>query len=259
VAKRFYLWVNDKTLREVHGFDVPDGDRPSRYAIRVGQRGSRARLWYEDSGTDDYGFRAVALMGQSHTTQKDQRAEGDDVMEVIIVGENGVKTKVDATVAALKVIDTLHAEIHAGETFHVARLVEDVANNASIDLLIVVGATKKLHLTMVGTAAGDAHAYLYETPTTSAAGTAVTAHNKNRGSSDTTTATITHTPTVSAPGTALDTALIPGGTKQQATGSSGAQRDEWILKKSTTYLLRLTNKAGSAKDMSVGLTWYEEE
>ena len=170
-------------------------------------------------------------------------------------GEN--TAVLDTLDGSLCVINILHHEIHKGNAYTVGALVTDVADDASADTLIIVG-TKSLHLVLRASATGSSYAYLYETPTITDNGTAVTIFNKDRTSSLVSTARTFHTPTVGAVGTALNSELFPGGEKNFAVGATGNERDEWILAPGKSYLLRITNKSGAAEDISIAATWYEE-
>ena len=163
----------------------------------------------------------------------------------------------DSDRESLCTVDKVHKEVHEGEHFTATYLSAAVANNASLDIHIVTGAAKVPHTIIEVDVDGKSHLFLYETITTSGNGTGVTPYNNNRNSALTATTAVYHTPTVTGTGTLIKNILIPGGTKQAVVGSSGSTRTEWILKASTKYLLRVTNKSGSAIDISAALKFYE--
>lgn len=148
----------------------------------------------------------------------------------------------------------LHDKTHAGQAFDASALFSSVAVNNSGELLIATGA-KRLHaLFILAAGAGsDCFAYLFETPTVSNAGTPVTISNRRLGTTTSSDATITHTPTLSADGTQRFFRLLPFG---QDINSNVADRQEWILAKNTTFLLRLTNKGSSAANLGMGMSFY---
>lgn len=151
----------------------------------------------------------------------------------------------------------LHHKIHQGNCFAVSQLTDDVADDANLDFLLVVGA-KEAHITFEGSSEGLAWNFLYESPTITANGTEVTPRNRNRESSVTSTVTVYSGPSVSAVGTLLFTGLFPGGVGNKTVGGSSSERNEWILASNTTYLGRITNKAGDTKDISFTATFYED-
>jgi hypothetical protein len=161
----------------------------------------------------------------------------------------------------LAVTDRVHRETHEGEGFSLCHLFEDVGASEHADILIQTGASKELHFTFAAEAEGKAYAFLYE-GTEATGGTALTPFNRLRSSSETSDAAFTHTPlfdSVPELGTLLACALIPGGIGGNSVGATGGSgRQEIVLKINTFYLVRTTNKAGSAKDISKTLSWYEE-
>lgn len=166
----------------------------------------------------------------------------------------------DETTGAPNVIDTVHHEVHEGEMYH-ASYTASVANGASLDLLFTL-ASKEAHTVFEVFAGGQVTIYLYENPTTTAAGTAVPAYNMKRSSNNTPGAAVTHTPTVTATGsTALvNGRILPGGTSPQTRVGGGIRQGvEWILAPTAKYLLRVTNTSGSTISVNVALEWYEEE
>jgi hypothetical protein len=161
----------------------------------------------------------------------------------------------------ISVTDRVHRETHEGEGFSLCYLFEDVGANEHADILIQTGASKELHFTFAVEAEGKAYAFLYE-DAEAGDGTGLTPFNRLRSSSETSNATFVHTPvfdSVPVLGTLLACGLIPGGIGGNSVGATGGSgRQEIVLKINTFYLVRATNKAGSAKDISQTLSWYEE-
>jgi hypothetical protein len=99
---------------------------------------------------------------------------------------------------------------------------------------------------------------LYEAPTLSADGTALPAYNMRRDATTPATVLAWRTPTVSADGTELDVKVIPG-----AAGVVGLQAGEydpdreWILKKSTHYLIKVDNTSGLSNLGVITAIWRE--
>ena len=188
---------------------------------------------------------------------------GGDI-DAQLVDAAGNRAKIDTTVSAIRTITVEHAEIHAGDEYSSSYLWTTVASAANADMLLQVGAGKEGHLIIDVAVGGNCYFYLYEGTTFDNAGTALGEFNRCRSSGNTATITATHTPTVTGVGTAIETAYIPGGAgtdpsgKTAAPGGSGGARHEWVLDKSTNYLIRLTNVSGAARAMSIDASWYEE-
>lgn len=158
----------------------------------------------------------------------------------------------------IPVIEFDHHQVHEGESFQVTSPPAALASGASIDFRLVVGAvlptTRAPHLDIEVDATVETWVYLYEAPTTSANGTQQTVHNRNRGSTNTPSATVWLGPTVSAEGVLLSSWIIGSGNKG---GGSSRGSLEWVLKPSTVYLIRMTAKAAN-NDACMRLQFYED-
>jgi len=184
---------------------------------------------------------------------------GDGVIRLADTGGTDLVT--DDVTGTLATIDLVHHEVHEGETFQSSYKSPDdgaIADNASLDMLLVTGASKYAHLTFSIAAGGDCEVLFYESTVTSNDGTALAENNMKRYSTETATVVATYTPTVSNVGTLLHNSLQPGGRGPQSPGGTSRAETEWILKTSTKYLIRATNRAGSAQPMSIVAQWYEE-
>lgn len=181
---------------------------------------------------------------------------------VTICGRNsatGYETpvRVDGYQAALHVIDSRHARIHAGEFFsHTGK--QSLTNGASFDhLLVTPAADAYVHLNVFGLDCSGApiEHYLYEGATVSANGSVSTATNQNRLSATVPDLAIYHTPTVTGTGTQIHYELVPGA--KQSGGIGRTEFNEWILASSTNYLSRVTNLSGGTITLGYELLWYE--
>ena len=153
-----------------------------------------------------------------------------------------------------------HQRIHSGEAFvagYGALHGAELANDASTEILIQVGAGTGAHLVRNVAANGDCEVFTTEGVSFSAAGTPLTIFNKNRNSTDTSTTTATHTPTGVTGGTSLPTKFLPGGPGKGSGGQGDSYARELILKKSTNYSFVVTNRSGAVMLLSDILEWYE--
>lgn len=155
-------------------------------------------------------------------------------------------------------VDGAHHHLHEFELHQVTYGPAALANGATIDFRMVIGAltptTRTPHLTMELDSTGECWLYLYETPTTSANGTQLTTYNRNRNpTAIVPNMTIWQAPTVTVPGTLLSAWIVGSGEK-----SGGNNRDsiEWALAASTVYLARIVAK--NANNICLRNIWYED-
>ena len=174
-----------------------------------------------------------------------------------LVGADGINPSTASNPAYISNIDYVHAQTHAGRFFSGGIYNASVANGVSLDVLIQTG-VQSFHAKFDLVTSGDATVRLYENATFSAAGSAVTMSNHNRSSSKVFVGTVTSTPTITATGTQLNgTGYIPAGMKNQTVGGDFGFSNEFVLKTSTVYLVRLTNDSGATAKMQISVAGYE--
>ncbi len=196
-----------------------------------------------------------------------------DTIEAVLATMDAVMDSIEAQTALLSFDDVVgglvtipseHKRVHDGWTFFVDRFLDEGAelgDDASMDLWVSVPAGVVPHMTWGFWSGGLAQSYVYENPTVSAEGTAVTRENRNRNSVNAAATIVKHTPTVSNAGTRLHggtwhgSADIPGPEGPGDGGSRAAQELE--LKSGNTYLFRITARTASILAGSE-LNWYEE-
>lgn len=176
-----------------------------------------------------------------------------------IPGSPVARSRTDASTGADIGITYPHHEIHEGTMFHVSYIDTTLANSGTIEFVLTIGTPKEAHLTFGGSCGGNATIFLYENPTGVATATSMDVRNMNRIVGDSgNQVTVDRDPaSIGGDGTEIDSVLIPGGTGGNATGGTSASREEWPLKPGNTYLVRLTNIAGSAKAAELAVTFYE--
>lgn len=142
----------------------------------------------------------------------------------------------------------------SGRAFVVAERSAGVASAGVLELLIRAPASGQVRATLRGSATGEAHTDLFEGPTVSVDGTAVSRVNRNRTGTPQASGVLAFTgPTTSADGTSLFKEILGG---QFAGGEERIL--EFKLKPGTDYLLRVTNDDASAQDLAVEARWFEE-
>lgn len=155
-------------------------------------------------------------------------------------------------------IPIAHAKIHEGKLFNF-NYTASVNNAANADLLLRVGA-KPLHLSFSAEMVGQYTLTIYEAPTTSANGTAITIVNNNRLSANLPLSAVGYTPTVSVVGTSIWSKLGAGGTTTptRTQVQTGVRQDEeLILLPNTNYLIRMNNSSTATQTVSLNFDFYE--
>jgi hypothetical protein len=171
---------------------------------------------------------------------------------------------VERVTGGVMVIDSNHAQIHAGNAFSLGE-VFTIAAGATVDVTVQVPAGAYVHYqaTDLSTDGGNTvTAILYEGATvTAATGTAITPVNRRRlDTPDTSLLAIKQGATVTATGSRIDQWYFPkAADKGVMVSISKSDTNEWVLKQDTTYLLRISNTgATTSAVVSMRPFWYEE-
>lgn len=174
-----------------------------------------------------------------------------------------ITTPVDEAGGGVITSNALHAKAHRGEIFTSSYKNPDaslIADNANFDLLIVPNATNEVVMAYRVSSTGAYEIAIYESTTVSDNGTSLPARNRSRPKAVaiSSTAQVYHTPTVTNVGQLLlnevGSGVLGGPNVSPLTADN-----EWILKASVTYLIRVINRSGSAQSISALLNWFEEE
>jgi len=178
-------------------------------------------------------------------------------MSRIVITDNlGNPIEVDDATMALVTIPIEHHEVHEGEAFTCSASTSK-DTDGTIKVTILTGSTMYAHMTINITGSGATTVVLYE-GATATGGSAQTAYNRNRTSSNTSTLTITLDPTVSVNGTALITNTFGSGDKKTQLGGDARGEHEWLLNLSTKYYILITSNA-DGNVITWDLEWYEED
>ena len=175
----------------------------------------------------------------------------------IKIWDGETHVEVDERTGAIIAIDIPHNKIHEGDSFSICHLFYLVADEVSANIVFDIHATKEAHLVVGVAVGGDAEARLFESVVTSSKGTALDINNRNRTLSGVNLVKAYHTPTITTSGTVLDCGFLMGGQRQQAIGTTGSTRGEWLLRSGTSYMISITNTAAAAKNISIRAEWYE--
>jgi hypothetical protein len=161
------------------------------------------------------------------------------------------------------VMDYEHHQIHEGETYVYCDLqTGGLSSGSNYDIRLkspnLPATTQTPHLLVEIIASDTCEVYLHETVTWTSGGTAATAYNRNRNS--------TNTPgmalyvnggtalTVNSVGTVVHTWYLVAGKLSSASDRSVNEID---LKTNVEYMLRLTSRASGLKFL-IRLNWYED-
>jgi hypothetical protein len=165
---------------------------------------------------------------------------------------------IDGMTGYRPVIDARHALTHEGYSFCATHTV-GVGTATVASILIQTPSTGGItyHLnTFVETRVSASVAWTLSEAPNASGGTAVTPLNMNRQSTSTTGCIITHTPTYVSAGTIMWNGN-QGVTPSDHGGMWGNSNLEWILKRDTLYLVRVTAYT-AASSVVINAVWYEE-
>jgi len=162
---------------------------------------------------------------------------------------------------AVRNISSDHANIHDHEGFELCFGTEAVADDGTILIEIVTGSAKYVHMKhMRPWSEGGVASFDIVEGGTSTGGTGATPKDKNRNGTPSTSSVTVKTGVTPTGGTSIrDPELFGGGGPGSGAGGSASIENEWVLARSTNYLFRVKNLAGSAKALGLTLFWYEEE
>jgi len=155
----------------------------------------------------------------------------------------------------ITLVKAVHYRIKKSKEWFLGYCWTAVADDASVYLHIKVGA-KTAHGVGSVSSDGKCYTYLYEAPTLTDNGTALTGNCMNRETDASPTVTMFRDPTVSADGTELACGLIGTAGKFIAAGGDidGAY---WLFDHDKSYLIKVTNKSGAASDIAIEYEWHE--
>ena len=168
--------------------------------------------------------------------------------------------RIDRVFRAFVIVDAFHAMIHIGRAFHLSDYDAsvDIATPKRYRFVTPVEARGEAHFEWIVNADGPCIIELYEGPTSSGAGSALTPRNRKRESSNTTILTVTKDSTVSAPGTQLEIQRLGiGGNPSKSAGGDSNGRHEWELNGNTIYEVVITPDSNGT-EVWASFDWYEE-
>lgn len=155
---------------------------------------------------------------------------------------------------AQKVIEVEHAKVHEGHRYSFDEITVIDSGDDYYHGLIAPSNNIFIHIHVTISSLSSSEVRLYE-GSTFTGGTEQAYFNRDRNSANTGNLTIVEEPTVTVEGAEMEAHAF-GDNGKEAGSSGGGARFEWILKKNTKYLLKITSGAnGNKHDLQVN--WYE--
>ena len=190
------------------------------------------------------------------------RTEGPDYRfktAGILSDENGDALNIDANTRSLITVDYAHHEMHEGSHYFIKTWVEITGATGSLVefIFITPDVTKQIHAKVELIADADSTFTIYEGATVSSNGSAVTAINCYRDSTNTALLQPYANPTVTSTGSAIWTARNGGG--RTAVGVGLGSNFEIIAKRNSIYLFRLIKNTTADTIIDIDFFWYEHE
>lgn len=175
-------------------------------------------------------------------------------------GINWDRLRIDTVHAVLASIGFEHYEVHLGHMFILSdvRLVPGVGPNELFYHIRDVGGatTDEMHANISIVSDGAVEITIYENPTLTDDGAALTAHNKDRHTGGAPGTTFFHTPTITNNGTEIYNNIIPSATHPtMAAGGKTKGINEWIFDSGDAYLIRILGAGG--ENIGIEVEFYE--
>jgi hypothetical protein len=145
-----------------------------------------------------------------------------------------------------------HQRIHSGTSYHYSD--DFTLNSGAVRYYEVVADTKTAHAILGLISNGEVELYLFESPTITTVTTTFNIRNRNRASANATGYTLKLATVVSAEGTELMD-LHMGLSTGSSTSVQLQRGQEWILKASTTYLIKIQSNSNN-NDITFMLDFY---
>lgn len=175
----------------------------------------------------------------------------------VIITDGTTSIEVDADIGGLVVTPVEHSLVDQGVMFSCFHSFLLVPAANSRWLHIKVPATHSCHLRFRFMSEAKIDYYMYENPTLTNDGTALTEYDLNRVTANASNVDVFHTPTITNTGTMIDNGMIGTSGWLGDTGGSVSAMANWKLKPSESYLIGANNNDAAAKDIVIQLTWHE--
>ena len=179
--------------------------------------------------------------------------------QYVIVGDGTNDIEVDPDIGGLLVTPIEHNLVHDGVVFSCFHSFLLTASATSKWLHVKVPATHTCHIRWRFMSEAKIDYYVYENPTLTNDGTALTEFDLNRVTANASNIDVFHTPTITNVGTMIDNGMIGTSGFIFDSGGSVSNMEDWIFKPSESYLIGANNNDAAAKDIVIQLIWHEKE
>ena len=155
-------------------------------------------------------------------------------------------------------VNELQNSVHDGLAFGLSSH-STLTAGSSLIMLGVTG-TRQVHFDgfLCDVSQGQFLVELYESPTVTTLGTLQDSRRRNRINTNTSQMLVYAGGTVSANGTLIsDDYIINIGQGNNIVGGTAGLDDGFVLKPSTTYMIKLTNQAGTTTTYNAKFAWHE--
>jgi hypothetical protein len=150
----------------------------------------------------------------------------------------------------VRIIEPEHDVIHAGVHFTLDyyKLIGSVGSTSSVMITAPALAEQKFIHFVCGVEADKAIDWYFYEDTSASGGSAITAYNNHRNSTNTNPVTIVANPIITSNGTLLEQHIAgSASTPQSNTGGGVIARNEWVLKPATNYMIIIVGTTATTK------------
>jgi hypothetical protein len=169
--------------------------------------------------------------------------------------ENEIHNVVDPF-GSLKIVGIEHSSVHAAQSFAYTTTATIPAGQSGYFLGRTGTTTAHMNDFFIHSDQAPMTIQFFESPTVTSIGTAQTTMNRNRQALNVATLTVYANPTISADGTRLFVDQLLG-TQKDVSGENLV--GEWLLKKSTDYIFKITNSSSQSAQIVAGFNWIEQD
>jgi len=132
----------------------------------------------------------------------------------------------------------------------------DIADGGTVNLHISTGTAKTAHGNLIVESDVRTKISLYENPSLSSNGTAVTAYCMNREIDGTAVTSVYHTAVVGTAGTKLECGML-GAAGKFSVAEGDITGAYWLMDAGESYILEMVNNSGTTSNMCVKYQWHE--
>jgi len=183
----------------------------------------------------------------------------DAAGRVYVLLSDGTTTAfIEPSSGGLTISRAIHRRIELSNQWIASYKWAAVAAGADVFFHIKVGANKNPHGVIRISCEAATTFYIYENPTLTNDGTGLSEVCENRQTITVPDTTCFRDPVITANGLQLEIGTSGSDGKFTATAMQIENGGYFLLKKSESYLIRITNDDGAAQDISIAYMWHEE-